>query len=104
LDQKVLVPGPVGAMASTNKYLAQMNKPPKGGCGRCPKNALWTVELCKSDAGGGCGSRLVATAAEDHLDISPKNRCGVVWAYGPPTSSRSLIRLGPKGLIRLAIS
>jgi hypothetical protein len=26
---------------------------PKGGCGPCPKNALWTRELSESDAGGG---------------------------------------------------
>jgi len=38
--------------------------------GLVQKNALWTVELCKSDAGGGCGSRLVATT-EDRLNISP---------------------------------
>jgi len=25
----------------------------KRGRGRCPKNALWTSELCESDAGGG---------------------------------------------------
>jgi hypothetical protein len=29
---------------------------------------------CKNDAGGGCGSRLVATT-EDRLNISPTNRC-----------------------------
>src|SRR5262249_7324666 len=46
----------------------------------------------RTDLGG--PSRLVATAEEDRLNISPKNCCGVVWAYGPPTSSRSLIRLG----------
>ena len=42
-----------GALVSTSKFLAQINKTPKGGYGPCPKNVLSTRELCESDAGGG---------------------------------------------------
>src|SRR5262249_53812042 len=53
-----LAPGYAAALvASTSKFLAQINKTPKGGCGPCPKNALWTRELCRSDAADGCRVR-----------------------------------------------
>jgi hypothetical protein len=44
---------------------------PKGGCGRCPKNTLWTRKLRKghSDLCWWWPVSLVATAAEDRLSL-----------------------------------
>ena len=45
--------GAFSVVGSDEQIFGADEQDPRGGCGPCPKNALWTRELCESDAGGG---------------------------------------------------
>ena len=63
----------VGPIGFNKQIFGADEQAPKSGCGRCPKNAFWTRELCNSDAGGGCGGSFRGVARYDEA-ISVSHR------------------------------